>query len=126
MVFWNRPAPGEEAWRLLAVLRRMRIRLRWQVEDVWLLAAGARADLFGGQLSAVRGSARGAAWQAVGGKLMSLALGLGGQSLIWGPVATAIVWGLAFSSVLTLILIPLLYRLSRGRRGAADSGNAAQ
>ncbi len=49
--------------------------------------------------------------------LMSLALGLGGKSLIWGPVATAIVWGLAFSSVLTLILIPLLYRLSMGRRG---------
>ncbi len=52
--------------------------------------------------------------------LMSLALGLGGQSLIWGPVATAIVWGLAFSSVLTLILIPLLYRLSMGRRAAAE------
>lgn len=39
------------------------------------------------------------------------ALGLGGTSLIWGPVATAIVSGLAFSSVLTLFAIPLLYRL---------------
>jgi multidrug efflux pump subunit AcrB len=47
--------------------------------------------------------------------LMSLALGLGGKSLIWGPVATAIVWGLAFSTVLTLLVIPLLYRLSMGR-----------
>jgi len=43
--------------------------------------------------------------------LFSLAAGLGGKSLIWGPVATAIVSGLAFSTVLTLIVIPLLYRL---------------
>jgi multidrug efflux pump subunit AcrB len=43
--------------------------------------------------------------------LLSLATGLGGKSLIWGPVATAIVWGLAFSTILTLIVIPLLYRL---------------
>jgi len=43
--------------------------------------------------------------------LFSLATGLGGKSLIWGPVATAIVWGLAFSTVLTLIVIPLLYRM---------------
>jgi multidrug efflux pump subunit AcrB len=47
--------------------------------------------------------------------LFSLATGLGGKSLIWGPVATAIVWGLAFSTVLTLVVIPLLYRLSMGR-----------
>jgi len=47
--------------------------------------------------------------------LSSLALGLGGKSLIWGPVATAIVWGLAFSTFLTLLVIPLLYRLSMGR-----------
>ena len=43
--------------------------------------------------------------------LFSLATGLGGRSLIWGPVATAIVWGLAFSTTLTLIVVPLLYRL---------------
>ncbi len=43
--------------------------------------------------------------------LFSLATGLGGHSLIWGPVATAIVCGLAFSTVLTLFVIPLLYRL---------------
>ena len=47
--------------------------------------------------------------------LFSLATGLGGKSLIWGPVATAIVWGLAFSTILTLIVIPLLYRLSMDR-----------
>ncbi len=42
--------------------------------------------------------------------LFSLATGLGGESLIWGPVASAIVWGLAFSTVLTLFVMPLLYR----------------
>lgn len=47
--------------------------------------------------------------------LFSLATGLGGKSLVWGPVATAIVWGLIFSTVLTLIVIPLLYRLFMGR-----------
>lgn len=41
--------------------------------------------------------------------LFSLAIGLGGYSLLWGPVATSIVWGLTFSTILTLLLIPLLY-----------------
>ncbi len=41
--------------------------------------------------------------------LFSLAVGLGGESLIWGPVATSIVWGVGFSSLLTLFAIPLLY-----------------
>ena len=42
--------------------------------------------------------------------LFSLATGIAGKSLMWGPIATAIVWGLAFSSALTLFVIPLLYR----------------
>jgi multidrug efflux pump subunit AcrB len=41
--------------------------------------------------------------------LFSLAFGLGGQSLLWGPVAASIVWGLAVSTVLTLFVVPLLY-----------------
>jgi multidrug efflux pump subunit AcrB len=41
--------------------------------------------------------------------LFSLAFGLGGKSLLWGPVAASIVWGLAFSTVLTLFVVPLLY-----------------
>jgi multidrug efflux pump subunit AcrB len=49
--------------------------------------------------------------------LFSLAFGLAGESLIWGPVASAIVWGLTFSTVLTLFVIPLLYRAFMGRRG---------
>ena len=42
--------------------------------------------------------------------IFSLAAGLAGKSLVWGPVATAIVWGLTFSTALTLFVIPLLYR----------------
>ena len=44
--------------------------------------------------------------------LFSLATGIGGKSLLWGPVATAIVWGVGFSTVLTLIAIPTIYRIS--------------
>lgn len=43
--------------------------------------------------------------------LFSLAAGLGGHSLIWGPVATAMVWGLAVSTFLTLFLIPTIYQI---------------
>ena len=49
------------------------------------------------------------------GGLLSLATGLGGHSLIWGPVANAIVWGLGFSATLTLFIIPILYRLFMSR-----------
>ena len=48
--------------------------------------------------------------------LFSLAAGLGGSSLIWGPVATAIVWGLGFSSILTLFVVPILYYLTGKNR----------
>ncbi|HIO92308.1 MAG TPA: efflux RND transporter permease subunit [Leucothrix mucor] len=48
--------------------------------------------------------------------LFSLAIGLGGDSLLWGPVATAIVWGVGFSSILTLFAIPTLYRAGVGRK----------
>ncbi len=47
--------------------------------------------------------------------LFSLAAGIAGRSLVWGPVATAIVWGLAVSTLLTLVVIPLLYQLCMAR-----------
>ncbi len=50
--------------------------------------------------------------------LFSLAIGLGGKSLLWGPVAASIVWGLAFSSLLTLFVIPTLYRFFMRQRPA--------
>ncbi len=51
--------------------------------------------------------------------LFSLAFGLAGKSLLWGPVAASIVWGLAFSTVLTLFVIPVLYRFFMHRRPAS-------
>jgi len=47
--------------------------------------------------------------------LFSLAAGLGGKSLIWGPVATTIVWGLVVSTALTLFVVPTLYALTMRR-----------
>lgn len=44
--------------------------------------------------------------------LFSLAAGIGGKSLVWGPIATAIVSGLLFSTVLVLVVIPLIYYAS--------------
>jgi multidrug efflux pump subunit AcrB len=52
--------------------------------------------------------------------LFSLAVGLGGESLIWGPVASSIVAGLGVATLLTLFMIPTLYRLfQRGHGGDA-------
>jgi multidrug efflux pump subunit AcrB len=41
--------------------------------------------------------------------LFSLAAGFAGKSLVWGPVATSIVSGMIFSTVLILFIVPLLY-----------------
>jgi multidrug efflux pump subunit AcrB len=56
--------------------------------------------------------------------LFSLATGLGGESLMWGPVATAIVWGLVFSTPLTLFVVPVAYTVFRrtSRREAPAGG----
>ncbi|MEJ8566745.1 efflux RND transporter permease subunit [Elongatibacter sediminis] len=43
--------------------------------------------------------------------LFSLAVGLGGKSLLWGPVASSIVAGLLVATALTLFIIPTLYRV---------------
>ncbi len=43
--------------------------------------------------------------------LFSLATGLGGKSLLWGPVAASMVWGLTLSTPLTLFYIPLFFHL---------------
>jgi len=62
------------------------------------------------------------------GGLISLAFGWGGDSLLWGPVASAIVWGLAVATPLTLFVTPLMHgwlmghRLRRERLMAAHSG----
>jgi multidrug efflux pump subunit AcrB len=50
------------------------------------------------------------------GGLFSLAAGIGGYSLLWGPVASAIVWGLGVATLLTLFVMPLLYIAFMRRR----------
>jgi multidrug efflux pump subunit AcrB len=59
--------------------------------------------------------------------LYSLAVGLGGHSLMWAPVATAIVWGLVFSTLLTLLLVPVIYTIVVPRQNASgqDLGRLA-
>jgi len=56
--------------------------------------------------------------------LFSLAFGLGGHSLVWGPVAASIVWGIGFSTLLSLFAMPILYWAlmpERRRRPAAPA-----
>ncbi len=49
--------------------------------------------------------------------LMPLALGIFGKERMLTPMAISIVWGLAFSSILTLLLIPCLYTIIDDIRG---------
>ncbi len=44
--------------------------------------------------------------------LFSLAAGFAGESVVWGPVATTIVSGLVSSTLLTLFVVPLVFRLA--------------
>lgn len=46
--------------------------------------------------------------------LLPLALSSDEAATLWRPVATAIVWGLGFSTLLTLFIVPLIYRLAMG------------
>ncbi|NNL54836.1 MAG: efflux RND transporter permease subunit [Woeseia sp.] len=54
--------------------------------------------------------------------LFSLATGLGGKSLLWGPVATSMVFGLAVASTLTLFVVPVLFRNAIRLRGGKVRG----
>jgi len=58
--------------------------------------------------------------------LMSLAVGLGGRSLLWGPVAITLVWGLTVSALLTLFVVPVLYRLFMRSSGRVVALASAQ
>jgi len=52
--------------------------------------------------------------------LFSLAVGLGGKSLVWGPVASSIVAGLGVARLLSLFMIPTLYRTFQRGHGGED------
>lgn len=43
------------------------------------------------------------------GGLVSLAFGWGGDSLLWGPLAASIIWGLVVATPLTLFVTPLMH-----------------
>jgi multidrug efflux pump len=43
--------------------------------------------------------------------VMPLALGWGGVSSTWGPMAASLAWGLGFATILTLFVIPALYSI---------------
>jgi multidrug efflux pump subunit AcrB len=43
--------------------------------------------------------------------LLPMAVGLGGMSLTWGPMANTIVWGIGVATLMTLFMIPALYTI---------------
>jgi multidrug efflux pump subunit AcrB len=43
--------------------------------------------------------------------LLPTAIGIGGTSVVWGPMASTIIFGLIFSTLTALFIIPLLYGL---------------
>jgi multidrug efflux pump subunit AcrB len=55
--------------------------------------------------------------------VLPLAMGWGGVSASWGPMAASLAWGLAFATVLTLFIIPSLFSIVddiRARHGKLD------
>ena len=61
--------------------------------------------------------------------VLPLALGWGGVSVTWGPMAASLAWGLAFATVLTLFVIPALFSIVddvRARFGKLDVSGERQ
>lgn len=56
------------------------------------------------------------------GGLVSLAFGWGGDSLLWGPLASSIIWGLAVATPLTLFATPLMHGWLMRQRLARNGG----
>lgn len=58
--------------------------------------------------------------------LLPMSLALGGESPVWEPLATSIIWGLLFSTFLTLLVIPVAYSLlaewARPRQSREEAG----
>ena len=49
--------------------------------------------------------------------LIPMAIGLGGKSPIWMPMANTIIFGLAFATLMTLFVMPALYAITTDVRG---------
>ena len=56
------------------------------------------------------------------GGLIPTAIGAGGRSVIWGPMASTIIFGLLFSTITALIVIPCIYGLFYDRGPARGAG----
>jgi multidrug efflux pump subunit AcrB len=52
--------------------------------------------------------------------MLPLALGLGEGAEMLQPLAVVMVWGLSFSTLVSLVLIPSIYRIMQGRLGLAQ------
>lgn len=76
VVFWQHSGRDTVPWMDLGGLRRLRVRLRWQVADAWLLAARTRTEVFGEQLSAVQQTGSGTVIKSLTGRLASVVFGL--------------------------------------------------
>ena len=51
------------------------------------------------------------------GGLLPTAIGLGGYSVVWSPMASTIIFGLVFSTLTALTVVPALYGLLYDRKG---------
>ncbi len=56
--------------------------------------------------------------------LAPTALGLAGESVIWGPMASTIIFGLIFSTITALVVLPCLYGLLYDRKRKKGTANA--
>jgi multidrug efflux pump subunit AcrB len=50
--------------------------------------------------------------------LLPTAIGIGGRSVIWGPMASTIIFGLVFSTITALLVVPSIYGLLYDREAA--------
>lgn len=57
------------------------------------------------------------------GGLLPTAVGIGGTSVVWGPMASTIMFGLIFSTLSALFVIPLLYGLLYDRKSKDPQGS---
>ncbi len=55
--------------------------------------------------------------------LIPTAVGLGGTSVVWGPMASTIIFGLIFSTITTLVVVPSFYGLFYDRRRRKDTAH---
>ena len=76
VAFWRSPVVDPTLHRIMAGLRRSRIRLRWIMEEAWLITVGARAENFGASTSGVLDPDDGHTLQRLAGRPLELVTGM--------------------------------------------------